>query len=460
MADQPQAGASAALSPSSGRPGRLAAGLRAPLYANAFYVWVNQAGTGLAGFLFWALAARLYNADEVGRGAAAFGILTLLSVVSTLGLGLALIRFYPEVGAGGTRLINLVLTASAAAAILTAGLFLAGVALWAPKLDFLLANPFYALSFVVFVIVATLTTIQVQAFIALRQGRYILFQVLCVQLSRLALAAVLVGAFGLVAAGGVAFLLGGLASFVFLARALPGYRPAPVVDPRGVLKLMPFSLTNYLANFFIMAPALLVPAMVVNIIGSTQGAYFYAAWFIGYLPISFSTSLGTSLFAEGSHAPRALGALSRRAVTSALLIAAVAAILLLALAHQILLAFGSDYAREGANVLRIMALSSLPGAVVNVYLGTLRVLKRGRELVLVTGLSAVATLVLAAVLARSVGMEGAAAAAALGQVVGLLVVLRRVIAAAEGSIGARLRSVFAVAGPASAQSPAGGDSHS
>ncbi len=439
---------------------RFLAALRNPLYANAFFVWVNQAGTGLAGFIFWAIAARLYETDDVGRGAAAFGILTLLSMVSTLGLGLAFIRYYPEAGAAGPRLANVVFTSSAVAAAVTAAIFLAGVGLWAPKLDFLRDDPLYALAFVFFVVGGTLSITEVQTFIAIRRGRFILFQVLLIQLSRIALAAAMAGAFGIVAAGGIAYLLGALVSFWHLSRAFPAFRPRLVIDPPEVLRLLPFSLTNYVANFFIIAPALLVPVMVVNVLGPTEGAHFYVAWFIGYLPISFSTSLGTSLFAEGSHAPRALGALSRRAALSAVLIAVAAAVVLLALADQILLAFGSAYANEGATTLRIMALASLPGAIVNVYLGSLRVMKRGRELVLITGLTALATLALSALLVRGMDAEGAAVAAGLGQGLGLVVVLGRVLGAAEGSIAERVRALLAALRPAAQPQSTAGDGHS
>jgi hypothetical protein len=41
---------------------------------------VNAAGTALAGFAFWTLVARLYEADDVGLGSAAISVLTLLGM--------------------------------------------------------------------------------------------------------------------------------------------------------------------------------------------------------------------------------------------------------------------------------------------------------------------------------------------------------------------------------------------
>jgi len=64
---------------------RFAARLWTPLYATAFYLWVNAAGAALAGFIFWALAARIYDAGELGRGSAALSTLMLIVGVRTPG---------------------------------------------------------------------------------------------------------------------------------------------------------------------------------------------------------------------------------------------------------------------------------------------------------------------------------------------------------------------------------------
>jgi len=429
-------------------PGETPAGPRAPsgraaLYGNAIFVWINQAGTGLAGFLFWALAARLYDTNEVGLGSAAFSILTLLCMVSTLGLGLALIRYYPEAGAAGPRLMNAVFTWNAVAGVVAAALFLAAVPVAVPKLDFLFDEVFYAPLFVVFVVAGTLSIVQTQAFISVRKGQFIMVQVLFIQLTRLALAVVMAGAFGIVASGGLGYLLGGSIGSLLLTRAVPGFRPRLLFDRSALMKLLPFSMANYVANFLVLAPALLLPALVVGLLGEDEAAFFYVAWFVGYLPMSFATSLGTALFAEGSYDPAALRALSRRALMGGLRIAVVSAVLLLLLANVILLAFGDKYADEGATLLRIMAVAGLPAAAVNVYLGALRVMKRNWELVVIHSLIAAVTVVLSVALLPTVGVEGAGIAHLSGQLLGLGIVVWRLMSTVDGSVRERVRGLFA-----------------
>jgi len=418
--------------------------LRTPLFTNAFYLWGTAAGAAVAGFAFWALVARLYDADEVGLGTAALSIVTLLAMFSHLGLGTGLIRFLPESGEGGPRLANAVFTTSVVGAVVSSAVFLVGVPLWAPSLDFLREQPLYTLAFISFVIASTLYAVQTYAFIAIRKAKYILVQVTFLQLTRLALPlmAVSFGAFGIVASGGIATALGALIGFALLAKGLPGYRPGGVADPASVFKLFPFSLANYVADSLLVTPGLILPLVVVGLLGSTEAAYFYMAWFLGYLLISASAYLALSLFAEGSYNPGALRVLSRNAVAGALAVATVGALFLLLLGDRLLLAFGHDYAAEGVMLLRLVALAALPAAVVNVYLGALRVRRQVGELVIIAGAVAVTTVALSSALLPVMGLAGAGVGNGLGQGLGLAIVLTRMLTTVEGTMPQRMRGLL------------------
>jgi O-antigen/teichoic acid export membrane protein len=418
--------------------------LRTPLFTNAFYLWGTAAGAAVAGFAFWALVARLYDADEVGLGSAALSIVTLLAMFSHLGLGTGLIRFLPESGEGGPRLANAVFTTSVVGAVVSSAVFLVGVSLWAPSLDFLREQPLYTLAFISFVIASTLFAVQTYAFMAIRKAKYILVQVTFLQLTRLALPlmAVSFGAFGIVASGGIATALGALIGFALLAKGLPGYRPGGVADPASVFKLFPFSLANYVADSLLLTPGLILPLVVVGLLGSTEAAYFYMAWFLGYLLTSASAYLALSLFAEGSYDPRALRVLSRNAVAGALAVAAGGALFLLLLGDRLLLAFGRDYATEGATLLRLVALAALPAAVVNVYLGALRVRRQVGELVIIAGAVAVTTVALSSALLPVMGLAGAGVGNGLGQGLGLAIVLTRMLTTVEGTMPQRMRGLL------------------
>ena len=106
---------------------RLTALRHEPLFANAFFLWVNYAVVALSGFAFWTMAARIYSVEEVGLGSATLSAIMLLALVSHLGLGMGLVRFLPEAIERGPSLVNLALSVSGLMALLASAFFIAGL---------------------------------------------------------------------------------------------------------------------------------------------------------------------------------------------------------------------------------------------------------------------------------------------------------------------------------------------
>jgi O-antigen/teichoic acid export membrane protein len=113
------------------------------------------------------------------------------------------------------------------------------------------------------------------------------------------------------------------------------------------------------------------------------------------------------------------------------------------LSDKVLLVFGHDYATEGATLLRIMALAALPAAVVNVYVGALRVTKRIGELVVIAGIVAVTTVALSCALLPVMGLAGAGVGHGLGQGLGFTIVLGKLLTTVEGTMPQRMRGLLA-----------------
>ena len=259
------------------------------------------------------------------------------------------------------------------------------------------------------------------------------------RIALLVLMAAFFGAFGIVASMGIAAAFGAVVGFALLTRGLAAYRPAVVVDPAALFRLLPFSMANHVADLLLLAPSLVLPLMVISLLGSEKGAYFYMAWFLGYLLSSISAQLALSLFVEGSHARGALHVLSLKALAGGLGLTAVGTVIFLSLGDRMLLAFGHDYAAEGTTLLRILAVAALPAVVVNLYLGALRVMKRVRELVLIAGVLAMTTLTLSFTLLPLVGLAGAGIGYGIAQGLGLAIVLARLLVTTEGATTQRMR---------------------
>ena len=70
--------------------------LKDPLYKNSFFILLTMVISGLFGFIFWIIAAKFYSQEEVGISTALISAVTLISILSYLGLDQSIIRFFPE----------------------------------------------------------------------------------------------------------------------------------------------------------------------------------------------------------------------------------------------------------------------------------------------------------------------------------------------------------------------------
>jgi O-antigen/teichoic acid export membrane protein len=400
---------------------RLRGLLRTPLYVNALYLWAGAAVQATSGFIFWAVAATIYSAHDVGLGSASVAAVTLLAMLANLGLGAGLIRFLPEAGDGAPRLMNAGFSASGLLAGAGALVFLAGLSFWSPELHFLRDEPIYLLAFVLFCVSFTVQGVQDQAFVGLRAAKYVLTRSLLINVVRMGLLVVLaiaLGPFGIVAAAGLASLLGLAYAFGRVRRMQPDYRVAVVLDRKPVMALLPFALGNYIADASLTAPGLVLPIMVVNVLDPESGAHFYIAWFLSQILAAVPVYLALSLFAEGTHNRKDLPRLVRNALLPALVITGVGVGIVFLLGDKVLLVFGADYSEQATGLLRILALAAVPGVLTSVYLGTARIRKQIHGLITVAALVTVVTLAGSYVLLPRMGIAGAGFAALVGQGVG------------------------------------------
>jgi O-antigen/teichoic acid export membrane protein len=393
---------------------QLRALIRSTLYANSVYLMAANAVNAGFGFLFWAGAARLFPPHDVGLAAGAVSAISLLAMISVLGMDYAIVRFLPhESDAGGT--INTVLTIGVSVAFILSLVFLIGLGMWAPSLHLLRHDAFSAASFIVAAVCMVTTALLSAVFLARMRSGYVLamsavFGTVKVLLA-LALAAtaggltVLVGAW---AGGTLAAVAFGL--FWFLRRADgPGYRPRPTVQWAVVRRMTRFASANYVAAVLTTAPLYVMPLFVLNLLGPEANAYFYVASSISGLLAMVPTAVSMTLFAHGAqdnHLPAAQVAEGIRFSLS-LLVPAIAAILLLG--GKVLLLFGRAYAEAATPLLWLLSLATLPMALNLAYFSVRRVQHRMADVLLSLGWILVVTLGLSALLLPRIGLIGAGA---------------------------------------------------
>ena len=384
--------------------------LRVSLYRNAGYLMLASGVNSLAGFVFWAVAARLYPAEGVGLAAAAISAIGLLALLSTLGMDYGLIRFLPGSGDKAKNILNSCFTLSGLVSVALAVIFLAGLKLWSPALLRIQQNPVFFISFVIFALAAVYRVFAERTFIAGRRAGFALTQGLVFNLLRfipLVALAPLFNVFGIFASWGIGLGLAVIVSIPFLIpRVQPGYHPAPKIDRKSIGNMMHFSFANYGANIFWAIPILCLPLMVVNLLGAEANAYFYVGWALGYLLVSIPVTVSFSLFAEGSHSEEQLGHNIDRSLRLLLVLVPVIAIVFLA-GERVLALFGSAYAENATTLLWVLAVSAIPVGLNHTYFTVKRVQKRMRGVIGLSTFIAVATMVLSYLLLPRVGIIGA-----------------------------------------------------
>jgi O-antigen/teichoic acid export membrane protein len=380
-----------------------------PLYSNAFYLMLNSGVTSLLGFFFWMVVARFYTEAEVGYSSAIISAISLLAVVSLVGLNSSVIRFLP-LADRPQKMINFGFTISGLISLVAAGIFLAGLGLWSPALSFIRQNAIFCSAFIIFALLWTLSSLIDATFIASRRAGFVLskntvFSVLKIPLPILFV--LFFHTFGIVTSWGIAVAVGvALSLFLFLPKVQNHYKPVPTLKPGPIKGMWQYSGGYYLSNLFSVAPALILPIMVVNLISAESNAYFYVAWMIAGLLFAIPTAVASSLFAEGSHFEDKLRENVVKSLKFTFLLLIPAVIVLVLVGKWLLLAFGQSYSANALKLLWILAASSFPLGINHIYSGILRVTGRLKELAIIWGLIAIAALLVSFLIMPSTGIIG------------------------------------------------------
>jgi len=380
-----------------------------PLYRNAFYLMLNTAVMALCGFFFWMVVARYYTEAEVGFSSAIISAISLLAMISLVGLNTSLIRFLPQTDKP-QQLINSCYTLSGLISLVVAAIFIAGLSFWSPAMVFIKQNAIFTTAFIIFALLWTLSSLVDSTFIARRRANFVLSKNTIYSVLKIPLPILFVlffRTFGIVASWGIALAIAlAISLFLFLPRVQNPYKPVPTVWLSLFKDMWRYSAGNYVTNLLAASPVFLLPLMVVNLLGAEQNAYFYIAWMIASLLSAIPSAVSQSLFAEGSHFEGKLRENVVKSLKFSFLLLVPAVIVLVLVGKWLLLAFGQSYSSNALHLLWILSLSSLPLAVNSLYTSILRVKSRLKELIAICGFIAVAVLLASYLLMPATGMVG------------------------------------------------------
>lgn len=354
--------------------------LKDPLYKNSLFILLTLITSGLFGFIFWIFAAKFYSQQDVGISTALISAVSLISVLSYLGLDQSIIRFFPK----GNKL-NILITTTILISITTlifGIIFVLGINIWSPKLTII---KYYLFPFFISLLAFSLTQPTAQAFIALRKGKYYFYQNIFLGSRVILIFLPFFGKIGIFLSFGISSIFAIIFSFYFIYKFKLkniNQKQFMIIDLNYIKEAFKFSMGNYFFIILFTVPGYLLPIIVLNVLGSEQTAYYFIAYTLGSVLFMISASFGTSLFVEGSHGE----SLRKNTLKSSLaifLILTPSAIILYLFGGYFLGLIGSNYI-YGTNLLKTIIISSFFYAICMIFFSIKRVQKNMGDLIVVS----------------------------------------------------------------------------
>ncbi|REE98925.1 O-antigen/teichoic acid export membrane protein [Thermomonospora umbrina] len=372
--------------------GGLRGDLSDPLFRNAYALVANGAFTGLLGLAYWTLGAFLYDEDPgiVGRNWAAVQAIMFVGGVTMLNF--LLIRFLPQTARNAKRLVLTCYGVGSAGAVLLGLGFLLVVPSRAPVYE-RLDGWAPGLAFLALAVAWNLFNQQEAVFTGLRRAAWVPVVNLVFGLVKLLLLVVL--ALTLHPEDGVVLswfipVLVALApvNALIFRRLLPRHREdnygrGERPTHRDILR---YFGGGYLGGVFQYASISLIPVVVASRLqDDAVNAYFQMAWALGIMLELLAITLSLSLTVEGAFDGSELAAHTRAALRRTFMLMTPTVALVVVACPFALELLGHRYAEEGAPLLQLLAVAILPKALIELYVGVLRVRSRTRMIAVLQG---------------------------------------------------------------------------
>ncbi|MGN0123259.1 MAG: lipopolysaccharide biosynthesis protein [Rhodococcus sp. (in: high G+C Gram-positive bacteria)] len=403
---------------------------------NAYALVLNTGISGVLGLAYWVLAAHYYDDTDVGRGSAAISALMLLTGLVSVNFAGTLNRFIPEAGRRTTTVVvGVYVVTSAVVAVLAVGLLFALHMMGGPAYD-ILREPGTRIWFVAAAVAASVITVQDSVLTGLRVAVWVPVWNAVFAVSKLVLLVVLAET---LPRSGVFFswivpmiVVMFPVNLLIFGRLLPRHvRTAPSASQLTAAQVGRFFAADYLGALFLYGTMFLVPILVAVRVQPHTYAYFFIAWSVATMMNLVAVNMAVPVAVEGVCDPARLADYCRSALTRALCLLMVGVVGIGLAAPYALGLLGAGYL-DAVPLLQLLAFASLPSAVVDIYLGTLRARTERRRIIAVQTLRATAVLGLVVLLLHynqvflrfgDPRLTAVGAAVLLGQLVAMLAVL-------------------------------------
>ena len=326
------------------------------LTRNSSYLLLGQLTVALAGFSFWALAARSESVSDIGIAASLVSTSALVAAISLFGANQGVVKFLPT-SKDKKETLSLIVTVVGLSSLFLGTMAFTVLAITVPLTSdvYWYGSIFVLNSFTVSVNIVIDSAMLSYGKTSRNLVSYLIASSLCL----IALPVLSsYGPAGIVAANTILYG-GNLVLNVYALKRLNAisFRPSfqiPILKPYAS-----FAGASYLSGIFWIAPVLCLPALTMTQLG--EGVVGYLAIVITFFNalLMFPTSISQSLFAALSFSELNLGPQVKRAFRDTLLVTICACIALGLLSRWALGLFGEDYVKNGHLVLLLLIPSAL-----------------------------------------------------------------------------------------------------
>lgn len=394
------------------------------LLKNSIYLMTTSLVGSVLAFFFWIIAARYYTPDDVGIGSAIFSSISLVATIGSVGLPVALFFYLPR-NSDTNKIINSCLVAGIISSIIFSSIFVLGLKIWAPELMLILNN---LKNISIFILVTVAISISTLIGAALTAGKRSSFQMVkeviynFIKIFPLVLF-VSYGTMGIIISICIGLLLSTMVGFILLFKVWK-YSPKLTLDPI-IIDMAGFSAGNYIANIFYNLPVLILPIMILNMVSARSAGYFYIAMMMAGLLYGISHSISNSFLVESSDKDKFSGDINK-SIKFNMVILIPGLLLFIIFGKLVLNIFNQDYAENATTTLIILAVTSIPVSIINIFCAIRNSQNMVVSVVKMDMLVALITVILSVPLIRIMSIEGAAVSYLIANIVGALAVVSRV----------------------------------
>lgn len=383
-----------------------------PLARGGLALLVNTGLTGILGFGYWIIAARLFSTYAVGIAGALVSATTLFAGLGQLNLSGMLMRFLPTVEGKSRRLVLVGYTYAACASALLAAASLVAIKIFASPKSPLRLDALESVAFVAAVAATAIFTIQDSVLIGLRRAVWVPAEN---------------GAFG-VAKIAILFVLAplGTAFALFSAWMIPLTLTIPVISAVLFWRFLPprakrrrearlgrdtrsliirFTVGDATGGLFTQAWMYLLPVVITASLGASVNALYFTSFLFSSTIDQVAINYASPFTVEGAHFPDDLVALIRSTLRHIFVLIIPIVGILIIICPWLLHAFGNKYV-AAVPVLRLLLIACIPKAISAVYYAYCRIQRTTYKSAIMQGYVCIAILSAVVLLAHRSGLVG------------------------------------------------------